>query len=132
MTPGTYQVTVVTPAGSSNFVNFTLTAPATPQVVGTFSYQQQGNAQMYATYTYQIQNYSSDLVLDVDPIVNCNDTYIAPSKRDCSQYLFNLSGAAADKLFECKWRSICGWRGEHIDFTGANGKLNLSGFINSS
>jgi hypothetical protein len=136
----TYQITCTGPGGTSNPSTATVTVvavststPATsPSVIGTFSYQEQhetDSTKMLSTYTYRIQNYRSGLVLDVEPIVNCNDTYIAPLKRDCSQYLFNLSGKAAESYSNVQGDPYVKG-GALYRFTGASGGISALGFIN--
>jgi len=114
-------------------VTFPATVPApAPWVSGGFSSQQQfGSANMVSTYTYEIKNYRSGLVLDVEPTVNCNDTQIAPYKRDCSQYWFNLSGKAAETYSNVQGNPYVKG-GASYRFTGSSGSLNISGFINPS
>jgi hypothetical protein len=107
-------------------------APA-PYVTSTFSYKQGtgSGSSMNATYTYQIQNYRSGLVLDIEPTVNCNDVYLAPYKRDCSQYWLNLSGKAAESYSNVQANPYVKG-GASYRFTGSSGLLNLNGFINPS
>lgn len=114
-----------------NSVPFSITAPA-PYITGTFSFQQQYGSgvegQMISTYTYQIQNYRPGLVLDVQPIVNCNDTYITPLKRDCSQYWFTAydthTGVAPDPYVKAP--------GIWYRFEGLGDRIQLIGSINPS
>lgn len=107
----------------------------TPSVASTFSYLQQyqsgNNGAMGAWFNYQVQNYRPGLVLDVELTVNCNDTYIAPSKRDCSKYIFNLSGKAAENYNNVMANPFV--KGGSLNrFTGADGGININGFVDPS
>ncbi len=109
------------------------TEEASPSVVGTFSYRQLAGprydrGQIHATYKYSINKYSKNLVIDVEPTVNCNDAYIAPLKRDCSGYHFDLAGKAAESYIGVVANPYVKG-GASYRFTGVDGVLNINGYI---
>lgn len=106
-----------------------------PSIDSTFSsqqYSQSYDSRVTSSYVYKINNYREGLVLDVEPTVNCDDTYIKDYKRDCSQYLFSLSGkAVAENYTGVKGNPYVKGGASYRFSGGADGQLNINGFINS-
>lgn len=118
---------------SDNFFTIADSITLTPYVAGTFAYRQMTGltyerGYLQATYNYGINGYNKDLVLDVEPTVNCNDTYISPLKRDCSAYHFDLSGKAAESYIGVGGDPYVKG-GAQYRFTGLDGGLILTGYV---
>lgn len=137
LTPGrSYDFYVTNEKGTSNEVSVkvlsVVAASESATVSRTFAYQQQYGSgvegQMNSTYTYQIKNYRSGLVLDVEPTINCNDGYITPLKRDCSFYRFDLTGKAAESYIGVSGNPHAKG-GALYRFTGSSGTLSLIGAV---
>lgn len=119
-----------TGAGGTTTKSVTVTVESPdPYVTGAFS--NNNSSSMTASYIYQIKNYRSGLVLDVEPTVDCTDSSSALDKRDCSQYWLSLSGKAAESYVNVQGNPYVKG-GASYRFTGSNGSLDLKGFFNPS
>ena len=66
-------------------------ATSTVSMISSFSSSQDGgDMELTANFIYRISGFRDGLVLDVTPTIAC------ATQKDCSQYLFNLSGKAAE------------------------------------
>ena len=66
-------------------------ATSTVSMISSFSSSQDGgDMELTANFIYRISGFRDGMVLDVTPTIAC------ATQKDCSQYLFNLSGKAAE------------------------------------
>ncbi len=115
--------------GSSKM--FSVTNPQ-PSVTSSFTFSQQYNSGieggMFSGFTYQIDNWRNGLVLDIEPTVNCNDMYISPLKRECGNYLFDISGKATEKYTAVPGDPYVKG-GALYRITGAGSQIQIYGYV---
>ena len=81
-----------------------------------------------ATFSYKINNWRDGLVLDIEPTVNCNDMYIAPLKRWCDDYLFDIGGKATEKYTGVSADPYVKG-GALYRITGAGSQIEIKGYV---
>lgn len=115
--------------GSSKM--FSVTNPQ-PSITSSFTFSQQYNSGieggMFSGFTYQIDNWRNGLVLDIEPTVNCNDMYISPLKRECGNYLFDISGKATEKYTAVPGDPYVKG-GALYRITGAGSQIQIYGYV---
>ena len=129
VTPGTYANVYIAGNGTDNSNTYSVYVPmmsVKPTITSSFSSNQLPGYTVASTYTYQIQNYRDGLVLDVElRTADCLET--GGYRKDCSKYLFNLSGKAAESYSgvgaDPYVKGGSGYR-----FTGSNGQINITSF----
>ncbi len=129
-TAGSHTVSVMDKASGEMSNTVTIVVP-TPSVTGSFSSSLTGS-QMNSYYTYQIQNYRSGLVLDVEPYVNCGGSNTTSPQMDCSQYLFDLSGKATESYMNVQGDPYVKGGALYRFADGAGASLVFTGFANPS
>ena len=74
-----------------------------PPVTASFTYNHvptNYDGKTNSNFYYKINNYKSGSYLNIVPTIYCNDTYIAPLKRECGNYVFDIYDAGVLKYKE--------------------------------
>ena len=129
ITHGTYINVYIAGNGTDNSNTYSVYVPmmsVKPTVTSSFSSNQLPGYTIASAYLYQIQNYRDGLVLDVElRTADCLET--GGYRKDCSKYLFNLSGKAAE-TYSGVGSDPYVKGGSGYRFTGSNGQINITSF----